>query len=189
MKIYVCATIESFKAYGAPSDKLGGFVLNKRLFISPKPENTAERIPRLLTHELSHLHIEQHIGLLKVGLIPSWFKEGLAVYVAQGGGAETVTAEQARNAIQQDKYFQPDTEGSLLFHKGAHDYGLEAHLFYRQASLFVAYLHQLDNAKFKHFLLAIEDGGTFATAFKNAYAIDIAEAWQGFLAEMKKTHT
>jgi hypothetical protein len=189
VKIYVCASIESFKAYGAPSGKEGGFVLNKRLFISPKPANTAERISRVLTHELSHLHIEQQTGLLKSARIPSWFKEGLAVYVAKGGGAETVTEVQARNAIQQNKYFQPETEGSLLFPKRAHDYGLDPHLFYREASMFVAYLNQRDNAKFKDFLLTIEDGVPFATAFNNAYGADIGDVWLGFLVEMKKPNT
>ena len=131
VKIYVCASLESFKSYGAPSGREGGFVFNKRLFISPKLENTADRIPRILTHELSHLHIGQQIGVIKSARVPSWFTEGLAVYVAKGGGAETVTEDQARDAILQNKYFQPDTEGSLLFPKRAHDYGLEAHVFYR----------------------------------------------------------
>jgi hypothetical protein len=189
VRIYVCASIESFKAYGAPSGREGGFVLNKRLFISPKPENSAERIPRILTHELSHLQIEQQIGLIKSARLPSWFKEGLAVYVAKGGGAETVTEDQARNAILQNNYFQPETEGSLLFPKRAHDYGMEAHVFYRGASMFVAYLKHLDNAKFKDFLLAIEDGLPFATAFKDAYGVDIKDAWLDFLAETKKPNT
>ncbi|MBI5074823.1 MAG: hypothetical protein HZB62_06610 [Nitrospirae bacterium] len=189
VKIYVCASIESFKAYGAPSGREGGFVLNKRLFISPKPENTAERITRVLTHELSHLQIEQQTGLLKSARIPSWFKEGLAVYVAKGGGAETVTEDQARNAIQQNKYFQPETEGSLLFPKRARDYGLEPHIFYREASMFVAYLNHLDDAKFKSFLLAIQDGLPFSTAFEDAYGVDIGDVWSDFLAEMKKPNT
>jgi hypothetical protein len=53
VNVYVCASIESFKAYTV-NGGAGGLVLNKRLFISPKPENTAERLPSLLTHELSH---------------------------------------------------------------------------------------------------------------------------------------
>ncbi|MGB3942533.1 MAG: hypothetical protein WBK96_13685 [Candidatus Manganitrophaceae bacterium] len=186
VRIYVCANLESFKTYGAPSGKEGGFVLNKRLFLSPKPENTAERIPRLLTHELSHLHLGQQLGLFKSARIPSWFQEGLAVYVANGGGAETVTEDQAREAIQQGRYFHPETEGSLLFPKRAHDYGLEAHLFYREASMFVADLKRMDVAKFKTFLLALEDGVRFATAFQTAYGVSIEETWRGFLAEMQK---
>ena len=52
--------------------------------------------------------------------------------------------------------------------------------------MFVAYLNQLNSAKFKDFLLAIQDGMSFATAFQNAYRADIGDIWLGFLAEMKK---
>jgi hypothetical protein len=186
VKIYVCASLESFKAYGAPSGKEGGFVLNKRLFISPKPENTAGRIPRILTHELLHLHIEQQVGMLKSARIPSWFKEGLAVYVAGGGGAETVTEAQARDALRQGKYFHPEAGGSLLFPKRAHDYGLRPHMFYREASMFVAYLKQLDASRFEVLLLTIQDGEPFAKAFQFSYGANIGDIWHGFLVEMQE---
>ena len=187
VRIYVCASIDSFKAYGAPSGREGGFVLNKRLFISPKPGNTAERIPALLAHELSHLQIEQQIGLFRAARIPSWFKEGLAVRVANGGGAETVTEDQARVAIRQNEYFQPETEGSLLFPKRARDYGLVPHLFYREAAMFVGYLYQADSANFRKLLLAVEDGLPFANAFRDAYGAAPGEVWTDFLTEMKKS--
>jgi hypothetical protein len=188
VKIYVCADLESFKAYGAPSGREGGFVLNKRLFISPKSENTPEQIPRLLTHELSHLQIEQQVGLLKSARIPSWFKEGLAVYVANGGGADTVKEDQARDALRQGNYFHPETEGSLLFPKRAHDYGLKPHLFYREAGMFVAYLKQQDAEKFKVLLLMIQDGKSFSKAFHSAYSVAIEDIWRAFLAEMQQPH-
>jgi hypothetical protein len=184
--IYVCASRRSFKAYGAPSGREGGFVLNKRLFIGPKSENTGERLPRLLTHELSHLHIEQQTGLLRAARIPSWFSEGLAVYVAKGGGAETVTDDQARDALRHGRYFQPDAEGSVLFPKRAHDYGLTPHLFYREAALFVAFLAQRDPAAFRDLLLAVEDATPFTDAFHAAYRTDIADLWRSFLADASK---
>jgi hypothetical protein len=187
VNVYVCASIESFKAYTG-NGQAGGLVLNKRLFISPKPENTAERLPRLLTHELSHLQIGQQMGLLKSARIPAWFTEGLAVYVANGAGAENVSEDQARDAIRQGKYFQPETEGSL-FPKRAQDYGLEPHLFYREASMFVVYLRQLDEPKFRVFLLAVEDGQPFASAFQSAYNTHIDAAWQGFVTEIEQSET
>lgn len=187
VNVYVCASIESFKAYTV-NGGAGGLVLNKRLFISPKPENTAERLPSLLTHELSHLQIGQQMGLLKSARIPAWFTEGLAVYVANGAGAETVSEDQARDAIRQGKYFLPETEGSL-FPKRAQDYGLDPHLFYREASMFVAYLRQLDELKFRAFLLAVEDGQPFASAFQSAYNTNVDAAWQGFVSEIEQSGT
>ena len=64
VSVFVCATPERFASFGGPKSA-GGFVLNGRLFISPKPQNTAERIPRLLTHELSHLQLEQQLGMFR----------------------------------------------------------------------------------------------------------------------------
>jgi hypothetical protein len=186
VRIFVCGSIESFKAYGAPSGREGAFVLDRRLFVSPKPENTEERLPALLAHELSHLQIEQQIGMFKSARLPSWFKEGLAVYVSKGGGAEKVTEKQARKSIRQDRHFQPETEGSLLFPIRAHDYGLEPHMFYRQAGMFVAYIKCLDRAKFKDFLLAVEDGKPFATAFDDVYGMAIGKVWKDFLAGIEK---
>jgi hypothetical protein len=67
--VYVCATMDSFASYTG-SKNAGGHVLNRRLFISPKPENTTERVPRVLTHELSHLQIAQQISLLRAAYLP-----------------------------------------------------------------------------------------------------------------------
>ncbi len=181
--IYVCASIASFKSYGA-GGREGGFVLNKRLFISPKPENTAERIPSVLTHELSHLQIAQQLkGSFGGADLPVWFLEGLAVYVAGGGGAETVSEEQARQSIAQGKRFTPEARGGLFFRKSASSYGLTPHMFYRQAAMFIAYLKKIDESKFKTFLLGIEDGKSFAEAFRSAYGTDVAAVWRGFVAE------
>lgn len=184
--VYICSTLESFTSYTTNS-RAGGVVLNSRLFISPKPENTAERLPRLLTHELSHLQIQQQLGSFKSTRIPSWFMEGLAVVVADGAGAEKVSENQARDAIQQGKQFYPETEGSLL-PKTAHDYGLDPHLYYREASMFIAYLLHLDEQKFKVLLLTVEDGKSFAGAFQSAYNTTIDETWQQFIVEINKTY-
>ena len=86
--IQVCATTASFERFGFGVSGAGGFVLNGRLFLSPKTQNTAERLPRLLAHELSHLHFDQRLGMIRhQRALPGWFREGLAVHVS-GSGAE-----------------------------------------------------------------------------------------------------
>jgi predicted peroxiredoxin len=183
----VCANTESFRSYGFRIGNAGGFVLNQRLFISPKPENTAERIPRILTHELSHLHLEQQMGSLQSAReLPNWFKEGLAVHVSGGGGAENVTEEQARQSIASGRHFVPEAKGSLLFPTTAKAFGLEHHMFYRQSGMFVAHLQRVDEARFKAFLLAIEDGKSLASAFQTAYGKGVGIAWRDFILEMMK---
>lgn len=182
VKVYVCATLKSFQSYGWRIGNAGGFVFNQRLFLSPKPENTAERIPRLVTHELSHLHLEQQMGALRMNRnLPSWFKEGLAVYVSGGGGAENVTEQQAREAIASGRHFVPETTGSLVSNTNARAHGLDPHMFYRQSGMFIAYLQHTDEAHFKALLLAIEDGKTLESAFPNDYGKTIETAWREFV--------
>lgn len=153
--VYVCATLDTFAKFTA-SPRAGGHTINHRVFISPKPENTQERLPRILMHELTHLHLGQKRGLLS-GRVPVWFDEGLAVAVSGGGGAEGVSDEDLRRAISEGRTFSPETGGS----KGASSYGLDAHAFYGQAGMFVGYLWSLDERSFRALLRAIEDGDAF----------------------------
>jgi hypothetical protein len=74
---------------------LGRVNLSPKLFWSQR-----QRLPAILTHELSHAHIEAWIGPNAYIHLPNWFKEGLAVMVSEGGGAELVSDEEARAAIQ-----------------------------------------------------------------------------------------
>jgi hypothetical protein len=184
--IYVCASTAAFDRYGFGVTGGGGFVLNGRLFISPKPQNTAERLPRVLTHELSHLHLEQQLGLFRFALnVPNWFKEGLAVCVSGGGGAETVSETEASDALAHGRAFHPEERGHLLFPQtGAREH-LPAHLFYRESGLFVAFLARRDPAAFKRLVLAVEDRREFADAVRDAYERELAALWREFVADAK----
>lgn len=184
VRVYVCASMESFRSYGLRAGYAAGFVLNQRLFLSPKPENTAERIPRILTHELSHLHLEQQMGSYRAAAgLPDWFREGLAVYVSRGGGAENVSEDEARAANAGGRHFLPETTGGLLFPTGATAYGLEHHMFYRQSALFIDYLKRRDETQFKAFLVAVEDGRSLKDAFDEAYRTSMESVWEGFVRE------
>lgn len=182
VRVYVCATIDSLTSYGA-SARAGGFTLNHRVFISPKPENTAERIPRVLAHELSHLHLGQRRGLVGIAELPVWFTEGLAVDVSGGGGAEGVAEVDASRAILEGHSLVPDTDGSVWHRRGASAFGLDEHMFYRQAGLFVSYLRSIDRARFRTLLAAVEDGEPIDSAVRAAYGRDVDGIWQQFKAE------
>jgi hypothetical protein len=186
--IYVCASLATFGAYGGDPQS-GGYVLNRRLFVSPKPENTPERVPRLITHELSHLHIELQIGPIAwMRGFPPWFQEGLAVFVSDGGGAEQTTEAEAREAIAQDRTFVPETTSGLWHRRSAHAFGLPAHLFYRQASLFIGELKRRGEAEFEQLLLAVQDGRALADAFELAYEETVSAAWRRFVADVKAAY-
>jgi hypothetical protein len=185
VRIYVCATETSFERYGYGIRGAGGFVFNGRLFISPKPQNTGERLPRLLTHELSHLHLNQQMGTLRYARkLPSWFTEGLAVHVS-GSGAETVGETEARDAIRHGRVFRPLPKGSLLFWQTGGREGLSPHLFYRQSAMFVGFLARRDPAAFELGLKNLQDRQDFAAAIRHAYGRDLEALWLEFIASVK----
>lgn len=184
VRVYVCASRESFyRMYGV--DCRAG-VLTK-LFLSPRLfDEEDETIKLYLTHELSHLHLLQQVGVYKMRRLPAWFKEGLATYVSGGGGAHTVTEKQATDFIKSGKYFVPNETGGFVFQKTARDRGLEHHMFYGQSMMFISYLAAINESEFRKLLLSIENGERFSTAFRKAYNKKLEELWNRFMHEINK---
>ena len=65
------------------------------------------RLPAILTHELSHAHIQGWASTAELRL-PNWFKEGLVVMVSGGGGAEFVSEQEGRAAIERGEHIAID---------------------------------------------------------------------------------
>lgn len=182
--VYVTKDEESFAAFTGVPKQVRGAIITK-LFLSGGLRQEPERIKRILTHEMSHLHLAQQLGIYGYNAnLPSWFQEGLAVVVSGGGGAEKVSDAEAAKAILTGKCLQPEASGSFIFRKLPHTYDIAPHMFYRQSGMFAAYLRQLDEARFRTFLLAIQDGQIFAMAFSAAFGTGVAMAWQQFVAQL-----
>ena len=186
VRVFVCASTESFERYRVGGAGAGGFVLNNRLFISPKPQNTAGRLPALLTHELSHLHFEQHLGMLRFARrIPAWFREGIAVHISNAG-AETVAEDEARRALAEGRRFRLALRGSL-FEQSETRAGLKPHLFYRQSALFVGFMARQDPGAFRRLVSSLQAGERFAPAVQAAYGSDVPALWERFLVENRRS--
>jgi hypothetical protein len=167
-----------------------GVTIFGRVNLSPKlfrPQH--ERLRGILTHELSHAHIEGWIGDVAYIRLPNWFKEGLAVMVSAGGGAELVNEEEARAAIQRGEQIVIDDAGSV---RNLGDVRLERApankpawypvvLAYREAGMFVTYLRESDRPAFDRLMNAILDGRTFAEAVTVNYHDDARSLWQKFM--------
>src|SRR6516225_712930 len=186
----VYATPEAFAAAnGLGSAAPVGVTFLGRVNLSPKLFwSQHERLPAILTHELSHAHIEAWIGLNGYIRLPNWFKEGLAVMVSKGGGAELVSDEEARAAIQRGEQIVIDDAGSL---QKLVDVRLERApvkkapwypvvLAYRQAGMFVTYLHDSDGLAFARMMNAILDDRSFVEAVTVGYHEDIQSLWKRF---------
>lgn len=112
----VYATPEAYAAAnGLGSPAPVGVTFLGRVNLSPKLFSTQHRRLRaILTHELSHAHLQSWIGLASYIRLPNWFKEGLAVMVSNGGSAEMINEEEAQAAIQRGERITIDDAGRLL---------------------------------------------------------------------------
>jgi hypothetical protein len=184
----VYATPEAYAAAnGTGSPRPAGMTLFGRVNLSPALCSTQrERLPAILTHELSHAHIQGWISLSAFVRLPNWFKEGLAVMASGGGGAEIVSEDEARAAIQRGERIAVDETGSLLnlsavrFERPPPGIALSPVLAYRQAGMFIAYLHDSDKPAFVRMMNAILDGHPLEEAVTGAYHQDVHTLWQKF---------
>jgi hypothetical protein len=184
VRVYLCASRESFKKYYG-ADARAGVLTN--LFVSPRIFDYGDDIAKkYLTHELSHLNVQQQIGVYRMMKLPMWFKEGLAAYVSDGGGAHLVTREQAIQSMRAGKCFIPNRADGIIFKKTPSDFNLKPHMFYRQSMIFIAYLKAVDEPGFRKMLLAVESGERLPRAIQAAYNKKLEELWNEFLYDMRK---
>jgi hypothetical protein len=150
------------------------------------------RLPAILTHELSHAHIQGWISAYANVRLPNWFKEGLAVMASGGGGAEFVSEAEGHATIARGESITIEDSGSfanlyeIRFERapaGA-TWSHKTVLAYRQAGMFVTYLHDSDAPSFARMMNAILDGRPFAEAVDVGYRQDVNALWQKF-AERK----
>ena len=187
--VYTYATTESFLAHTGYTHPRAT-VINGAVHISP----TALREPMrlLVIHEMSHLAFYQATGMLTMMKLPTWFVEGLATYVANGGGAGGVTEEGAARRMAEGTCIRPETSHSLLKLLERVPPSMNAGLFYRQGAMLVAYLHHVDPLAFERLMAALLRQEPFADAVARAYGVPMSALWPRFLehtrSEINRDH-
>jgi hypothetical protein len=160
-----------------------------RVVLSPAlGSQQRRRLPAILTHELSHAHLEGWISMYAFVRLPNWFKEGLAVMVSGGGGAEFVGEAEARSAIARGEHIAINDTGSVfnlseIRFEREPPQGTRSHQIvtaYRQAGMFVAWLHDSDTPAFGRMLDAVLGGRPFVQAVDAGYRQDVHSLWQKF---------
>jgi Peptidase family M48 len=185
--VHICATPQSFAHFTGMTERMRGAVHpGLGLFLNPVLLEREAGVRAILIHELSHLHMNQQQRMNFVDM-PSWFNEGLATFVSQGGGAEFAPEAEARKLIAAGKIFTPHERGSSLALDQSGvlaTLGLSnaSHMFYRQSMLFIAFLKQRDENRFKQFLLNLQDGEFFSPAFWQAFGGDVKTLQGEFIA-------
>ncbi|MEQ1530227.1 MAG: hypothetical protein ABL925_13010 [Methylococcales bacterium] len=96
----------------------------------------------------------------------------MAELITNGNLLEKVSETEARNLMLSGRIIQAKDSGSLLGYDITESFGNlpnPRYIFYRQGMMFVAWLKQRNEAKFKVFLLSIQDGLAFREAFDQAF--------------------
>jgi hypothetical protein len=166
-----------------------GMTFLGRVMLSPVLFSTQRhRLPAILTHEMSHAHLGSWMSQLAVMRLPQWFREGLAVMISGGGGAEGVSEAQARDAIGRGDHIAIESSSSLLNLAAVKfaqppiipDTSFRIQMAYRQAGMFVTFLRESNPAGFARLMEAILDGRPFDEAVAAAYETDLPTLWSRF---------
>lgn len=182
IKIYIFNDRKRYARFSYASVLSRGSSTTNEVYLSEKLREKIDTLSNILVHELSHVHIRQYIGTFRyIRDIPGWFLEGVAVVTSSGGGAENVTDEQAQAAIRKQIRFEPDDSGSIFGPKSAHSYGLQPHMYYRQAGMFVEHLNKSNREVFKAALVDVLNGVRFRDVWPKYYGRTVSELWSDYV--------
>lgn len=184
VRVQIYATAESYSLHSGVGPRSAGAVSLGVVHLAPRLGTATPHEADLITHELVHLHLIQRIGAAGIGKLPNWLWEGLPTYLSGGGGAGTVSPENAAFAIAHGRHFTPETSASLLFPKSAQAYGLEQGMYYRQAEILLAWMDRKEPAAFKRMLAALGRGATLEEALAASYGQPMEALWRAFRAEL-----
>jgi hypothetical protein len=174
-RVYVCESTPCFHRLVPVPGYTAAVLQGGILVLSPKLDlEEYERLPKILEHELSHLHLDQRLGHYSVAL-PIWFHEGLASLVAEGGGAEFSSDEEACTAWDSGRRINFAQLDSPQMRYRAADFKVSIYQFYRQAWRFVQYLQRRDARAFTRMLHDIQAGKALTDAVGNAYNADLEQ--------------
>jgi hypothetical protein len=187
LKIFVFDNEADYMRLGGCPQGSRACVFGSQLSLAPQLMSEPDTVRAILTHELSHVLLQQRMGTWNISRVPPWFLEGLAVMVSDGGGSEGVGPQDAAAALKAGQRFTPDMSKSWLSQKTASHYQLPHRLFYRQSALFVQHLKSAYPDPFDQLLRRMHSGMGFHEAFERSFAQSIDTLWNEFLKSQGAT--
>jgi len=188
-RVYVCSLHENFTSrIGQPAtDPVRGIAFLRDIWVSPKAFAFfgLDTRRQTLVHELSHLHLGQHLGWWsRTKNVPSWFMEGLADWAADTGH-ERVSRPEAAQAILGGHHLILDAAGHLPFPRDPRDYGLRWPMFHAQSRMFLEFCRSRHQEAFEEFVAAVVDGMRFEAAFQKFIGETLENMWQDFVVSLQ----
>lgn len=158
-------------------------------------DSESRRLASVLTHELSHVHF---FGWRprRAPRPPQWFTEGLAVLASDGGAAESVSDQDAAQAIRDGYAIVLDNASWMNFlaipfaapppcGAGCTPRSYRQRLAYREAALFIGWLRTTNPQAFSKLMRALESGADFDDAFQDAFAATPSARWTAFAQSLQ----
>lgn len=168
-RVHVCPDEPCFRRHVRTPGLTAAVIADNRLILSPRLfARESGRLPGILAHELSHLHLGQRAGHY-TAWFPVWFHEGLATLVADGAGSEYASPFQAEILWHEGGQVDFAARDTPDRRHRAEAFHLSIHQFYRQSWRFVAWLRERDPVAFRAWLLALQRGADFHIALADAY--------------------
>lgn len=168
-RIFVCSNAPCFKRLVRVPGYSAAVLPGEILALSPRLDlEESERLPAILAHELSHLHLGQRRGHYTHEL-PIWFHEGLASLVADGGGAEFSSDEEACTAWDAGRRIDFTRLDTPKKRHLAADFKMSMHQFYRQSWRFLEFLRRRDSEGFATLLRELQNGMDFLVGIDRIY--------------------
>ena len=142
----------------------------------------------ILTHELSHAQLSQTLGTIQFNrTLPRWFREGLAIYVADGGGATNASEEETIDNFLAGKHFTPEIKGELLNINLSTTAELHPKIFYRQSGVFLQFLARSQPVQLEKLLRGLQEGKVFEAQFIESFERNVDDALTDFIVTLKRT--
>lgn len=151
-----------------------------------KYEKCPETVDGVLLHELSHLHLRQHLGFWRSYAVPKWFHEGLATLVSGGAGAGRVTEEGSKKRILSGSHFIPADKRIRFGSKTVGELYSGTYRYNHQARMFVEFLMEKNHAAFRVALAEIIAGRKFRNVWEPNYGLNVAALWEEFTKSLLK---
>ncbi|SMF46683.1 hypothetical protein SAMN02745866_02988 [Alteromonadaceae bacterium Bs31] len=193
IEVYICSTQEVFNEYVFLSKNVRGAVYWEKVFLSPGAFSRGS-LDDLVQHELTHYLFYSHIGeKAHIKSVPLWFREGIAVFVANGGESYTKHAEVYGVMSNQERkaYLSGETDfwfKTTNIQDAVTSSGVANWLLYRVGGLFVHFMHASGPDKFDALVQRLLIGESFDTAVQLSYNRGIENLHAEF-SEYLQTHT
>lgn len=186
LTVDVYANPSSYQRLGGCPPQSRACAFRGRLSVAPYVPAQADALLPLITHELSHVLLQQRMGMMNASRLPPWFAEGLAVLVAEGGGREGISDTDAMRAITQGQHFSPLEPSRLWKPADAARFGLDHRMFYAQSALFVQHLKHRHPEPWQDLMIRLHAGVGFDAAVRKSFPQGLGPAWDEFLRSVRR---